>query len=445
MSVWLGSGCTTRECSFGRIEETPEACSLEEELDFVYDVLKDTYLFADQVPDLDLGQFSSSVELLSTITATVTPTDRYSFLLARQASDDRNDGFVPGDWGFRLGRYRLADDPDSTHIFLTRVFGTYELEPSTPASEAGLLRGDRVLSIDGEVLADMGNSELSAALAPAKAVFQMYRESTQKTFSVTLEKGAFARYTVPVVRVFDGQTGYIFFDSFLSRSIQELDVAFAALRQFDITKLILDLRWNGGGRSDASQHLLGLIAGEGADGQLAYTLAFNERHADCSSVYDVAFEKRTHSLPKLEEVVIITGPGTASASELVWNVLRAYVSVRVVGVESFGKPFGSFPYQFCDKVLSAINYRRTNAAGQSVPVEGIEPDCRLYDQLGGPLGSLSDNLLANALELTRSGQCLDTFSQLDVRLAPQSSTISSIQPPARKYLISGQDDPRTIY
>ena len=67
----------------------------------------------------------------------------------------------------------------------------------------------------------------------------------------------------------DGRkVGYIFFRNFVEPSHEALDRAFAELRAAQVTELVLDLRYNGGGLVSVAQHLASLIGGVRANGQV---------------------------------------------------------------------------------------------------------------------------------------------------------------------------------
>ncbi len=396
LALW---GCDLIRCQFGRSDDPDATCSVEEEKAFVLDHLRDRYLFADQVPALDPAGFDSAESLFSAAIGVVSPPDRYSFLEPRARSDQAAAGQFGG-FGVRLSFW-----PGEGWL-LVRVFGTHPPEPSTPASEGRLRRGDVIVAVDGQPLAALEFGPALAALGPDEDGVRRtltVRRPDGSRFEVELEKRAFFLHTVPVSRVFGGGIGYVLFEAFLEKSEEELDEAFRQLRQAGTRRLVLDLRFNGGGRGTISRHLMNLIVGRARDGELSYRMRYNPQYEDCTEEFH--FGQVDQGLEGVEEVVVIVSPGTASASELVWNGLRAQVPVRVVGSPSFGKPYGTYPNQFCGKVLRAVHYRRENAAGQSVPETGIPPDCLATDQVTGALGHPSENLLAAALALLDGRPC----------------------------------------
>lgn len=332
----------------------------------MYDVLQDEYLFAEQVPSLDLDAFDAPEAVLGEVLERVDPPDRFSYILTRQASDQAEAGVQPGSLGFRLAWL------PGQGLLVTRVFGTFGPEPPTPASEAGVRRGAVIVAVDGHPLADDDVGTAVGRLGPREA--GVTRTLTLEgpagaRREVRLEKRGYAVHTVPVTRVLPGGIGYVLFETFIERSKEELAAAFERFRAQGVRRVVLDLRWNGGGAGATSRFLLDLFLGEAHEGDVAYELRFNERYEDCRRAHRLG--DLDASLGGLEEVVIITSPATASASELVWNALRAYVPVRAVGAPSVGKPYGFFPHDFCGKVLRAVSYRRVNARGDAVPLEGI--------------------------------------------------------------------------
>ena len=69
---------------------------------------------------------------------------------------------------------------------------------------------------------------------------------------------------------YSGSVGYLAFSSFLNTSRDELDAVFRLFSQNNITDLVLDLRYNSGGRVSIAEHLASLIAGNSLAGELLY-------------------------------------------------------------------------------------------------------------------------------------------------------------------------------
>lgn len=402
-------------CDFGRSDEPDRTCSLEEELRFVAEVLSDQYLYASQVGVLSADEYrsyDSAAALLGDVRQSVSPPDRFSYIIDRarreQAAAGRYHGFG----------YRSAWTEDR-EVMVIRVYGTYPPEPPTPASEQGLRRGEIIYGINGTLFADATNEEISELFGPGEEGVTrtlMVRAQDGSTRELEMSKQEILRHTVPITDVFEvnGEpVAYVFFESFLSKSREELDAAFAVLRQSDIQTVILDLRYNSGGLVWIAEHLTNLLAGDGRSGQTMYGIAFNEAYAHCNSAKE--FEAAEFGLQNTQKVVVITGPATASASEGVWNHLRAYVDVVAVGSPSVGKSTGFFPYEFCGKVLWPVNFQTVNADGEATPPDGIMPACAAEDDLTHALGDPNESRLAAALAAVQ-GRCPQALTVAGPRL-----------------------------
>jgi hypothetical protein len=104
-------------------------------------------------------------------------------------------------------------------------------------------------------------------------------------------------------------------------------------------------------------------------------------------------------------VVVITGPRTCSASELIVNGLTPYTQVTTIGATSCGKPYGFSPVESCGNVFSVVNFRANNALGQANYDSGITPTCAVADDFTGTLGDPAETLTAAALGYLQSGSC----------------------------------------
>jgi len=168
----------------------------------------------------------------------------------------------------------------------------------------------------------------------------------------------------------DGTIGYLHLTSFIENSEGELDTAFADFKNDNVQELVLDLRYNGGGRTRIARKLASLIAGTEADGELLIEYRFNGK-------YDPNFSRRDFSTEEnalnLKRVVVLTTNRTASSSEIVINSLKPYVEVVTIGSRTRGKPYISFSVEKCDRSMNAItaegfNIDYLNTGACAVPV-----------------------------------------------------------------------------
>ena len=371
------------------------SCTVASQNRYVNDVMRDIYYWNTELPAVDTASFASPEQLLEALR--FRPLDeRFSYIGSRAAeeafySDSQFIGF-----GF-------ANGYDGLGLKILQVF------PDSPAAEAGLQRGDRIISIEGQsVVALAMSGGLGNALGPSQEGFGMsfrYERLDGTTADARMVKRPVTIPTVSYLNLYevDGRRiGYLFFRNFVEPSRAALDEAFNALRDVGATELVLDLRYNGGGLVSIAQHLASLIGGSRTEGQVFAEYFHNSRNAFRNQI--TRFEGKPNALP-LERLVVITTRGSASASELVINALRPFIPVVTVGDASYGKPVGQYGVTFCDKVLYPVAFTLRNANGQGDFFDGIPADCAAGDDADRQLGDMQEASLAEALHVIATGQC----------------------------------------
>ncbi len=370
-------------------------CSTTSQNRYVHDVMRDLYYWNTSLPTVDAASYPSPEALLEALR--YRPLDeRFSYIGSRASEEAfySDSQFI----GFGYGSAY-----DGRGLRILQVF------PESPASEAGLQRGDRIVAIDGQsVLALVQSNQLGAALGPSQEGFAttIRYERMDGTFAdAHMVKRPVTIPTVSYLELYEVEgrkVGYLFFRNFVQPSRAALDEAFGALRDVGATELVLDLRYNGGGLVSVAQHLASLIGGSRTDGQVFAEYFHNERNAFRNEI--TRFEAAPAAL-RLDRLVVITTRGSASASELVINALRPFIPVITVGDTSYGKPVGQYGVTFCDKVLYPVAFTLRNANGQGDFFDGIPADCLAADDPDRQLGDPAEASLAEALHVIRVGQC----------------------------------------
>jgi C-terminal processing protease CtpA/Prc len=281
--------------------------------------------------------------------------------------------------------------------------------PESPASEAGLARGDSILEIDGRRVAGLiATGEIGSAFGPGEEGYQseiVFRSLSGEERRARMTKRPVTIPTVSLTRAYDvngRRVGYLFFRNFVRPSVAALDEAFLALREARVTELVLDLRYNGGGLVDVAVHLSSLIGGVQTAGQPFATFAHNSRNAFRNET--LRFRDEPAALP-LSRLVVITSRSSASASELVINGLRPFMPVVIIGDATYGKPVGQYLVEFCSKVLAPVSFSLKNAAGEADYFDGFAPTCVAGDGIDQELGSPTEASLAEAFHYLRHDAC----------------------------------------
>lgn len=320
------------------------------------------------------------------------------------------------------------------------------VDRNSSAGIAGLKRGQKVMRINGQPTA-ANQSYYSFILS---ALNGQTLELTVETVngdpaSLKIFNLANRPYTTnPVLKsaVLDmgtGKAGYVAYRSFTaeSNSRQYLDAAFSLFATKGISELIIDLRYNGGGYQNTSNYLANKIAPASADGKVMFTETYNKMMQEGKAVilanqpilgYDnqpifidgkmatlldidyslemnkVLFQKEG-PLFNLSKVTFIVSNKTASASELLINVLKPYMDVRIIGVSAdgssnvrtYGKPVGFFDINIDKYKVYLSLYQDRNADNEGDFFDGLPADVSVSDNSSVDFGDVNDPALQAAM------------------------------------------------
>lgn len=375
---------------------TSQNCTTLGQVSYVRDVLQAYYYWYKELPNPDPASFASPEAYLDAVRYR-TLDSTFSYITSKASSDAffSDSQFI----GFGLS-YKQTGELE------LRIAQTF---PGSPAADAGLDRGDYLVSVGGKAVADLIQSgDIASAFGPEQVGFTAaiaWRTPRGEERSATLVKRLVTIPTVSQTALIasgPARVGYIHFRNFVQPSVDALNTAFQELRDEGATDLVLDLRYNGGGLVSVAQHLAGLIGGEPLVGQVFVQFTHNDKQSSRNTAY--RFEAKPQALGATRLVVIATR-GSASASEAVVNGLRPYMDVKVVGDRTYGKPVGQYGFEFCDKVLYPVAFLVTNARGEADYFGGIPADCAAADDLDRPLADAREASLAEAVYVVRNGRC----------------------------------------
>ena len=373
----------------------PASCTTAGKNLYVRDVMSNLYLWYADMPDLDPTSFASPEAYLQAVRHL--PLDAtFSYITSRAA----NDAFFSESQFIGFGLSTALGEID---MLVTQVF------PDSPASEAGLSRGDRIVAIGGQdVAALISSGEIDAAFGPSEIGVEKdiaFVSPDGARHEAHMVKGLVTIPTVSLTRVYAAggrRIGYIFFRNFVEPSYAALDAAFAELSAAGLDDLVLDLRYNGGGLVNVAQHLASYIGGVRTDGQVFAEFFHNDKNAFRNRF--LSFEAKPNQLT-LDRLIVVTTRASASASELVINALRPFMPVVIVGDTTYGKPVGQYAIGFCDKLLAPVSFSLRNADGQGDFFDGFAPDCTAPDDASHQLGDPEEGSLKEALTVAATGTC----------------------------------------
>jgi carboxyl-terminal processing protease len=397
-------------CPWTAYAQGPASCTTTSQNLWVRDQLNTVYYWYQFMPTgVNPASYTSPEAYLEAVR--YRPIDNsYSFITGAAASEAfYSDSQYVG--------YGFSNTTTTTEIRVLQVY------PDSPASEAGLLRGDRITAVNGQTVAQMvANGTIGGAFGAAEvgvaSTIDWETQSGERR-NARLVKRVVTIPTVSLTRVVDvdgRRVGYLFFRNFVTPSVAALNDAFAALKAAGANELVLDLRYNGGGLVDVAEHLASLIGGARTNGQVMLNWVNNDKLA---ATYNRTsrFTNPAQALD-LQRLVVITTRATASASELVINALRPYIPVTIVGDTTYGKPVGQRGRLFCSKVLYAVEFLIQNVNFQADFFDGMPVDCVASDDYTHQLGDTAEGSFAEALRFIRTGSCNARSSEAVALRAP---------------------------
>ncbi|NEW59958.1 hypothetical protein GSY74_01565 [Sulfurovum sp. bin170] len=278
----------------------------------------------------------------------------------------------------------------------------------SPAYRVGFRRGTEILEINERAIGEIESENLwrtvlGDSLVGTKGVFKISNSGVEKI--VTIETEIVQTYSIFADKIIDmdgKRIGYFFLNIFIELTRSELEIVFEKFKREGIDELIIDMRYNGGGRVSVAKYLASLIGGDNTDESLFETLEFNDKYTRLNST--INFTKEKNSL-NLDRVFVISTSNTCSASEMLINGLRPYMDVHLIGSKTCGKPVGMRGSDFCGKHLSPIQFKLVNADGYGDYFSGITPVCNLPDDIYHSLGERDEAMLKETLFFIKNGIC----------------------------------------
>lgn len=202
----------------------------------------------------------------------------------------------------------------------------------TPAEEAGILAGDRILIADKDTLFGKGynRSYVIDKLrgeegSPVK--LELYRKSSGKKLAVTLHRAPVPIKSVDAFFMIDNSIGYIKVNRFAESTYKEFKTALSLLKQNGAKAITLDLRDNPGGYMEMAEQMADEFLTKGK--LIVFT---RNKKGEEDKYYATAKGEFENG-----EVYVLINERTASASEIVAGALQDNDKGTIIGRRSFGK------------------------------------------------------------------------------------------------------------
>lgn len=401
----------------------------------------ETYLWYKEVIDKNPKNFNliDFFDQLKTtaVTDSSDPKDKFHWMEPTSGVEERTQLGVSYGYGINFDKQNSLAPPRSWQV--------KNVTPNTQAMTAGVSRGSKLLEIDG---VDFVNTTAQSDINIMENTIFSSNEGESHTFKfidlnnkkyqVTLQTAAITAVPLQLAKTIDtpqGKVGYLLLNSFNNATVEkDLFDAFNQFSVAQITDLVVDLRYNGGGFLALSSQLAYMVAGKDVtEGKLYEKIVYNDKIASTDTPFlDVTIDLRRliggdsiiqadQPLPTLDlaRVYVLTTGSSCSASESFINSLIGVgIEVIQIGETTCGKPYGFVSQDNCGSTYFTVQFKGENDAGFGDYADGLVPakfpEAGKLDQVQGcpieedylhSLGDEQEILLASALYYQTHNTC----------------------------------------
>lgn len=257
--------------------------------------------------------------------------DPHSVYLPQRAQRLENERFV-GYAGIGV-QFRLIND--SITVLAPTIGG--------PSDRLGIRCNDKIVKINNEQAVGIKSDEVPKKLkghAGTKVSVLIKREGVKELIPVTITRENVPNRSVDAAYIIPGtDIGYVYVNKFGAQTAEDVRQAALMLKTKGMKKMMLDLRWNGGGLLGQAYALADEFISAGK--LIVFTKARSE---ELSERYVSTRGGVLENLP----LVILINHASASASEIVAGAIQDLDRGLVVGETSFGKGLVQMPFLLPD-------------------------------------------------------------------------------------------------
>lgn len=381
------------------------------------------------------------------------PVDRYSFLDRQGIIRDEIQDAVATSFGMDVFYLQTESSGENADLYIRMV------DQNSSAWNAGMERGDRIISINGNTKIDY-NSQVAEnfrtlnGFLNSNSLEVRFQKPSGTIMVEVVNSTQFEFNPVQDYRIISSngkKIGYLAFSSFVT--IEKLVDLGGGRKEWvktpmytafenilgslqGVDELVVDLRYNGGGAVITAEYLADWLVPSTKSQDLMYTTTMNtyfqrEGWTRPGEEFGPVFFQKKGTI-NLQRIYFIVSKSTASASELLINVLKPHMSVYLVGTKAvndanrvvdentYGKPVGFWEWPIVEDIadsrnnvsLYASSFKTHNKAGEGDYFNGMKPNVNVWEfESFQNFGNPNESMLRAAISHINTGN----FSSLALR------------------------------
>lgn len=345
--------------------------------------LKDWYYWSNDIGVIDVADYASAEAMLETF-------KNSGDNLSRIAAPESEVPDLGKEAGFGMGvRWDVNDN--------LRVAWVYA---GTPAGQAGIKRGWKILKINGSDVYAINSIDLTPKKENDNLQLLLDDESgNSQTVSLTSQT-----YSIPSVlykntyQLPGKKAGYLVLQTLLQANKDEITQNMTSLISDGIQELIIDLRYCSAAEPETMNSLAGIILPTSANGKVFMTAVCNDNHTP------VTYTVSKSGSFNINRLFILTTATTAGMGEQFAINLKPYTEVIVIGDQTPGiVQYQTTAFAFNEKIThTLVTAEWQNEAGSGA-FGGLIPDYLTFDDAEYGWGDENEEMLKNGLYYVKNG------------------------------------------
>jgi len=248
--------------------------------------------------------------------------------------------------------------------------------PDMPAAFAGVIEGDILIAVDGnQITPETMTDEISAWVrGPVDTEVKITIQRGGQTIEFVMKRQVIEIPSV-IGRILepDPTIGVVAVSRFSEKTPDEVQRTIDDLQAKSVTRIVLDLRGNGGGLLDSAVKTANLFLDGGV-------VMYENRRDQAEKTYNAPGKGAEADLP----LVIIVNSGTASAAEILAGALRDRGRGPLIGQTTFGKGSVQLIFTLSDgSSIHVTNAQWFTPSHTGIDGVGLKPDIAMEPGAGG--------------------------------------------------------------